>query len=148
MEPHMLVETYGRVVAVYVQLYRERARVDRFQVSYSLFDDETPDSRTMQGRQRIYFLEFIYILFYSFDGQIAGGDTVGIDDEELVMKFVHLFLKALMAVHHLEHIVELFAGEDGTIGRFPDMGCQSPDQGTVCEGCFFDGKHICMIYYE
>ena len=64
------------------------------------------------------------------------------------MKFAHLLLKAFITVHHLEHIVELFAGEDGTIGRFPDIGCQSLDKGTIGKGCFFDGKHIFWIYNE
>ena len=47
MESHMFIETYGWVVAVYVQFYRKGARMDRYQVGYSLFDNETPDSRTM-----------------------------------------------------------------------------------------------------
>ena len=59
VKSHMFIETYGWVVAVYVQFYRKRARMDRFQVGYSLFDNETPDSLTMYGRQRVYFLEFI-----------------------------------------------------------------------------------------
>lgn len=37
VKSHMLIETYGWVVAVYVQFYRKRARMDRFQVGYSLF---------------------------------------------------------------------------------------------------------------
>ena len=36
VKSHMLIETYGWVVAVYVQFYRKRARMDRFQVGYSL----------------------------------------------------------------------------------------------------------------
>ena len=120
--------------------------MDRFQVSDPLFDDETPDPLPVQGRQRIDFLEFIQILFYGFDGQVARRDAVGIGDEELVVKLVHLPLEALGAVHHFEHVIQLFAGKDGTIGRLPDSGSQATDQGAVCGGCFYDGEHDFMNF--
>ena len=56
VKSHMFIETYGWVVAVYVQFYRKGARMDRFQVGYSLFDNETPDSRTCrEGKEYIFW---------------------------------------------------------------------------------------------
>ena len=47
MEAHVLVEADGRILAIHIQFDSERPRMDRFQVSYSLFDDKTPDSLSL-----------------------------------------------------------------------------------------------------
>ena len=124
VEAHVFVEADSRVVAVYIQFDGKRTGMDRFQVSDALLDDVTADACSVQGGQRVYFLKFIQILLNRFDGQVARRDAVGIDDEELMVKFVHLLEKIFMTVHHVEHIVQLFAGQDGTIGRLPDFRCQ------------------------
>ena len=47
MESHMFIETDSRILAVHIQFDGKRSRMDRLQVSNSLFDDKTSDARTM-----------------------------------------------------------------------------------------------------